>query len=453
MVRAVFTRPEQLGSRLGAMQSADWRATARLLRRTGFGTTGSAVDAARRIGFTPRVRDILLDDPTADAGARRTPLPAFDAIAPVGRSASKNERQQRNQQIRRQLSSLTTWWIRRMVAVEEPFGEKLTFLWHNHFATAATKVRRAGWLAGQNETLRRAGRGDFRTLALAMLTDPAMLFWLDGQKNSAAAPNENLSREFMELFALGHGDGYTEQDVREGARALTGWRFRPNGTVYLNARAHDDGSKTVLGVTGNLDTTGFCDAVLSRPASPRFVASRMWSQLVSANPPGAATLDRLVAAYGDRRDLRALLSAMLTSADFVAAGGTIVISPVEWLIGAVRALRVPIEDDTAALKVVAVLRTLGQIPFYPPNVGGWPSGAAWLSTAAADARMQVAVALASKANLDAIRGSTAAKVDAVAYLLGVGSWSARTTAVLTEAATDPRRIVAVALNTPEYLTN
>ena len=435
------------------MQSADWRATARLLRRTGFGTTGPAVDLANRVGIGDRVPAILGSDPTADAGARRTPTPTFEAVAPLGRSASKNERQKRNQQIRNQLSSLTAWWIRRMVAVDEPFGEKLTFVWHNHFATSATKVRRAGWLAGQNDTLRRSGRGDFRMLALAMLTDPAMLFWLDGQKNSAAAPNENMSREFMELFALGHGDGYTERDVREGARALTGWRFHPNGTVYLSARAHDDGIKTVLGVTGNLGPTGFCDAVLSRPASPRFVASRMWSQLVSASPPSAATLDRLVTAYGHQRDLRELLTAMLTSADFVAAYGTIVIGPVEWLIGAIRALRIPIADDAAARKVVAVLRTLGQIPFYPPNVGGWPSGAAWLSTAAADARMQAATALASKADLDAIRGSAAAKVDAVAHLLGVGSWSPRSAAVLTEAAADPRRLVAIALNTPEYLTN
>ena len=129
------------------MQSADWRATARLLRRTGFGTTGPAVDVANRVGIGDHVPAVLASDPTADAGARRTPIPAFDAIRPLGRSASKNERQQRNQQIRRQLSNLTTWWIRRMVAVEEPFGEKLTFLWHNHFATAATKVRRAGWLA------------------------------------------------------------------------------------------------------------------------------------------------------------------------------------------------------------------------------------------------------------------------------------------------------------------
>jgi uncharacterized protein (DUF1800 family) len=152
----------------------------------------------------------------------------------------------------------------------------------------------------------------------------------------------------------------------------------------------------VLGVTGNLDTTGFCDAVLSRPASPRFVASRMWSQLVSANAPSAATLDRLVAAYGEQRDLRALLTVMLTRADFVAAHGTIVIGPVEGQIGRMRALTKRIGDDEAALKLVAVLRALGQIPFYPPNVGGWPSGAAWLSTAAADTRMQVAVAWPAK---------------------------------------------------------
>ena len=207
-----------------------------------------------------------------------------------------------------------------MVAVEEPFGEKLTFLWHNHFATAATKVRRPGWLAAQNETLRRAGRGDFRTPRPGDAHRPGDAVLAGRAEELRNAPNENLSREFMELFALGHGDGYTEQDVREGARALTGWRFRPNGTAYLSTRAHDDGTKTLLGVTGNLDTTGFCDAVLSRPASPRFVASRMWSQLVSANPPSAATLDR--AGRRLRRAsviFRSLLTAMLTSADFVAA--------------------------------------------------------------------------------------------------------------------------------------
>ena len=407
------------------MQSADWRATARLLRRTGFGTTGPAVDGANRVGIAAHVPAILRSDPTADIGARRTPVPTFDAITPLGQSASKKEKQQRNQQIRSQLSSLTAWWIRRMVAVEEPFGEKLTFLWHNHFATAATKVRRPGWLAAQNETLRRAGRGDFRTLALAMLTDPAMLLWLDGQKNTATAPNENLSREFMELFALGHGDGYTENDVREGARALTGWRFRPNGTAYLSARAHDDRVKTVLGVIGNLDTTGFCDAV-SGPAG--FAPFRGIAVVVPAGfgEPAERSGPRSAGhRLRDQRDLRSLLTAMLTSADFVAAYGTIVIGPVEWLIGAIRALRVPMTDDAAARKAGGGAPDLGPVAVLPAqrqrlavgtglalDRGGrrcgcrprprWPQG-----RPGRDPRLD------------------RRRVDAVAHLLGVGSWSAR----------------------------
>jgi uncharacterized protein (DUF1800 family) len=341
-----------------------------------------------------------------------------------------------------------------MVNTDQPLAEKLTFGWHNHFATAASKVRDARWLLAQNQLLRRLGRGDFRTLALAILTDAAMLRWLDGQKNTAAAPNENLSREFMELFALGHGDGYTETDVREGARALTGWKIRPDGTTFLNTSQHDGTSKTLLGITGNLDVTGYCDAVLTRPASPSFIATRWWGQLVSDTPPATATVAAITTAYGEGRDLTAMFSAMLTRPEFSAAEGSLVIDPVEWLIGATRALRVPVNDDTAAKKLLAVLRGLGQIPFYPPNVSGWPSGQAWLSTAAADARMRAGLALAQSGDLSAISKVPAAeRLDAVGYLLGVGVWSPRSSAVLQDAVADPQRLVAVALNTPEYLVH
>jgi uncharacterized protein (DUF1800 family) len=389
-----------------------------------------------------------------DAGAKATPPPSFAPIAPLGKGASKAARQQRNQQVGAQLTELTAWWVRRMVSAEQPFTEKLTFCWHNHFATAASKVREAGWLLSQNQTLRRVGRGDFRTLALAMLTDAAMLFWLDGEKNTAKAPNENLSREFMELFALGHGDGYTETDVREGARALTGWKVRPDGTTYLNAAAHDGATKTLLGVTGNLDVTGFCDAVLARPSSARYLATRWWGQLVSDTAPSADTVSALAGAYGSHRDLGAMFTRMFTQPEFLAAEGSLVIDPVEWLVGAARALRVPVPDDTAAKKLLGVLRALGQIPFYPPNVSGWPSGQAWLSTAAADTRMQAALAMVNAGDVSTVsKASTADRIDAVGYLLGVGAWSARTTTVLRDVEADPQRLVAIALNTPEYLVH
>ena len=433
-------------------QSPEWIATARLVRRTGFGASGVAVDAAVKLGAGPYIASLLVADPAADPGALATPVPSFAPFPALGKGATKAQMQARNQQIGAQLEQLTAWWLRRMVTVKEPFGEKLTFCWHNHFATAASKVRDASWLLAQNTTLRREGRGNFRTLALAMLTDAAMLRWLDGELNTAKAPNENLSREFMELFALGHGDGYTETDVREGARALTGWQIHPDGSTYLNPRQHDNGSKTFLGVTGNLDVTGYCDAVLARPAGPSYLATRWWGQLVSDTAPSSSTMASLVNAYGAGRDLGSLFTTMFSLPAFEAAEGSLVIDPLEWLIGAVRALKVPIADDKAAQKLVGVLNTLGQVPFYPPNVSGWPNGQAWLSTVAADTRMQAALTLTASGDLSAVSSAaTSSRLDAVGYLLGVGAWSARSTAVLRAEVNNPARLVAVALNTPEYL--
>lgn len=433
---------------------AQWEAMARLLRRTGFGATGAHVDAAVRLGPQRYVAQLLAADPTKDPGAKATPAPSLPVIPRQRKKDSSTEqRKAYRKKLVEQQRTATAWWLRRMVAVQQPFGEKLTLIWHNHFATSAQKVKFAPLMLAQNDKLRRLGRGDFHTLAYAILTDPAMLLWLDGEKNTAKAPNENLAREFMELFTLGHNDGYTEEDVRQGARALTGWVVKPDGTAASVAQRHDNGSKTFLGVTGNLDAAGYCDAVLARPGSPRYLATRTWSQLASDTAPAKALVDRLAAAYGPKRDLSAMLAAMLSAPEFTAARGTTVIDPVEWLIGAVRALRVPIRTDTDAEHLARVLRSLGKLPFYPPSVGGWPSGQAWLSTAAADIRMQAATALAQGADLSALDGSAPSRVDAVAHLLGISAWSPRTLAVLRASAANPQRLVTVALNTPEYLTN
>ena len=133
-----------------------------------------------------------------------------------------------------------------------------------------------------------------------------MLHWLDAQTNTAKAPNENLAREFMELFTLGHGDGYTENDVREGARALTGWVIRPGGEPTMVPKRHDHTAKTIFGVTRNFDAEGFCGIVLAQPKSPQYVAGRLWQQLASDTPPSPQGLDRLVTAYGPGRNLGAV---------------------------------------------------------------------------------------------------------------------------------------------------
>ena len=203
--------------------SAGWAAAAHLVRSTGFGASGDLVDSVAAAGPSAWLSASLRAAPDGDPGAAATPSPTFEALPPLGPGATQDERRQRRQQETERVTQLVAWWVGRMVAVENPVVEKLTFGWHNHFATSATKVRSAPMLLAQNSTLRAKGRGSFTDLAEAMVVDPALLFWLDGQQNTAKAPNENLSREFMELFTLGRSGGYTEQDVREGARALTGW--------------------------------------------------------------------------------------------------------------------------------------------------------------------------------------------------------------------------------------
>src|ERR1700733_3740978 len=183
-----------------AGQSDGWISTARVLRRTGFGTTGAQVDAVAAKNWSNYVDAALSADPEADAGARATPMPTMAEGHRPGKGASVADRKEFNQRVNEQLTELSDWWLRRMVAAHQPIHEKLTLLWHNHFATSAQKVRSASAMAAQNHKLRTQSLGDFRTLAYSMLTDAAMMHWLDAQTSTAKSPNENLAREFMELF-------------------------------------------------------------------------------------------------------------------------------------------------------------------------------------------------------------------------------------------------------------
>jgi uncharacterized protein (DUF1800 family) len=437
-----------------AGQSDGWTTTARLLRRTGFGVTGAQVDAVAAKNWSNYVDAALSADPEADPGARATPMPTLPTLRGPGKTASVADRKEFIQQIFGQMTELSDWWSRRMIAVRQPIHEKLTLLWHNHFATSAEKAWVAAHMAAQNRKLRSLSLGDFRTFAYAMLTDAAMLRWLDTETNTAKAPNENLAREFMELFALGHGNGDTEDDVREGARALTGWGIRPSGQTTMMPRRHDHAAKTIFGVTKNFDAAGFCDAVLAQPKSPQYIAGRLWQQLASDTPPSPQALDRFVAAYGPGRNLRALTHAILTDDEFIGSRAAIVNTPVEWLVGVIRTLRVPV-DNPARLKMInTTLRGLGQRPFYPPDVGGWPHGRVWMSTASADVRMRAASQLARAGDLSSIEDAAADdRIDGVGYLIGIGAWSDRTVAALKPLTRNPVQLVAAAVNTPEYLTS
>ena len=235
---------------------ADRALIGHLLRRSGFGASGAEIDAAAAAGYEATLDGLFapVDDPGADA----TPPPSFtDPASGAGASLSAAQREALNADRAQQSDDLVAWWLARMTAAARPWTEKRTFFWHGHFATSIQKVNSAALMLAQNQTLRALGGGDFRTLMRTVFTDPAMMLWLDASGSTAAAPNENLARESMELFTLGVG-AFTEQDVRQAALALTGWRLnRASGLATFVPRAHAPGPETILGSTAAFDVDSF----------------------------------------------------------------------------------------------------------------------------------------------------------------------------------------------------
>jgi uncharacterized protein (DUF1800 family) len=375
-------------------------------------------------------------------------LTVYPALGP---NATAEDQQARRKFLNEQGNELISWWLTRMVAAKRPVRERITFGWHNHWATSLGKVNLPGLMLRQNELLRAQAFGSFTTLAQQMIVDPALLIWLDAEKNTKAAPNENLARELMELFTLGVGGGYTEDDVKQAARALTGWRVAADGTVTNDPKRTDPGPETVLGATARFTPVTLLGAILATPAHPRYLATRWWHQLASGDAIPDDTLGRAVAAYGSGRDIKALLKAIFVDPAFAAAAGTIIASPVEWVVGSMRTLAIPASADNIA-SALGALRKLGQVPFLPPNVSGWPSGASWSSTAAASTRAAAAFKLASVADISAVSNASAAtRNDTVAHLVGLDHFTQRTTTALAAAKGNPKLLVATALISPDYL--
>lgn len=362
------------------------------------------------------------------------------------------------QVLQQQREELTTWWLDRMVAADRPWAEKRTLLWHNHWATSIQKVKSGAAMLQQNETLRRLGGGDFRTLARAMVVDPALMVWLDADGSTAKAPNENLGRELMELFVLGVGN-YTETDVRQAAAALTGWTLDRHADPWkarFRQRRHAEGPQTVVGEKAEFTARTLVDHLVSRPDSHAHVAERMWGALVSnENKPSKTALERVTKAYGERRDTTAMFRAMFTDDAFTDPGNVLVKQPVEYVVGSLRALGVrpsKLPQKARRQLLTRTLAGLGQVPFAPESVGGWPAGAAWLTTAAAQVRIGFARGLVAQADLgDVERASAKQRPELLARKLGVPDWGDSTRGVLTAAAGDPHKVTAIALTAPEHL--
>jgi uncharacterized protein (DUF1800 family) len=358
-----------------------------LLNRTGFGATDAEVRQ-----FAPLERRQAVD--RLLAGTRREaslPPPAF-VDAPFEpyyriREMSEADRMAANRRLVEEGLELRAWWFREMLRTPSPLTERMTLFWHNHFATSQQKVRLGSLMYRQNALLRREALGNFGTLLRGIAKDPAMLVYLDNAGSRRQAPNENFAREVMELFTLGEGH-YGEQDVKEAARAFTGWSLdRDTGEFTYRRPWHDDGEKVVLGKRGRLDGDDVIDALLARPETARFVAAKLWRELVSPEPD-PREVERWAAQFRDGGyEVKPLVRTILMSDAFWAPAnrGALVKSPVDLVVGTLHTFGIAPFDLRPAVFAAAAL---GQNPFSPPNVKGWPGGDAWINSSTLLGRKQ-----------------------------------------------------------------
>ena len=434
--------------------SPERSAVAHLLRRTGFGGLPDEVDAATARGYDATVDDMLT--PTVDAAASAILRPTLVNTSVDAELETIEERKARQATRRSQRLAIGTWWLERMTVAQRPIAEKMTLFWHAHFATSIEKVNEASFMFGQNETLRSLGLGRFEPLAQAVAKDPAMMIWLDSNQNKKGSPNENFGRELMELFTIGIGS-YTDADVREAARAFTGWRInkRTGGFSIANAQA-DRQPKTVLGTTL---TSGeeVVTLLATSPSAGRFVSSKLWSRFAAPVPVDAPVVGDLAAVFASSGgDLTEVMRTLLKHPEFrsTTTRQGLVKQPIEWLVGTLRAsgLR-PTDFEVRGPSLFKLLDSLNQVPFDPPSVGGWPQNGYWISTATTLARLKFVSQLAGFAKLDWLLGANAeTRLEVLARQLGVDGWTASTTAGL-RAQKNPKQQFALALVSPEYILN
>jgi uncharacterized protein (DUF1800 family) len=288
---------------------------------------------------------------------------------------------------------LKAWWVHRMLCGPDPLGERLTLLWHDHFATSNQKVGDLSAMLRQNELFRTLARAPFGKLLNAVARDPAMLVWLDAPANRKGHPNENLAREIMELFSLGIGN-YTEADVKEAARALTGWTV-VDGAFHEASDQHDSGQKTLFGRKGAWTGADLVKFLVAMPATSLRLARRLCGLFFGEPQVEEAAIQAL--ALGLRAhelDIGWGVSTILKSREFFDANniGTRVLSPVEYIAGSTVALGLA-ESPPSTLVLADWMARLGQDLFYPPNVGGWPGGRSYLSSGSLIGRTKFAFAL------------------------------------------------------------
>jgi uncharacterized protein (DUF1800 family) len=383
-----------------------------LRRRAGFAATWGELERDMADGPARAVDRIIVGD------CRLIGVPAdfartADLLGDAACSASDARR-------------LQAWWIYRMLFTPDPLLERLTLMWHDHFATSQLKVEDVAAMHAQNETLRSHARGPFGDLVRAMLRDPALLAWLDAPSNRKGKPNENLARELMELFTLGVGH-YSETDVKEAARALTG-RTLVQGRFQTRPESHDDGEKTILGKKVRFDGDSLADHLLAQRAVADRLAWRLCATFLGEGVADTKAQGELAERLRqDDLHVGRVVATILRSELFFSERNlhARISDPVGFVIGSARAVK-RFNPPPSTLLLAEWTGRLGHDLFFPPNVGGWPGGRSWLTGRAIVARANFAAALAAgRLSSDAtpldllglatLRGRVASAVEAIPF--------------------------------------
>ena len=373
---------------------------AHLLRRAGFGGPPAEIESLASLGRQGAV-DRLIDYEQIDTGKMDR---ALKALLPLGRQGFLADYEQR-------------WWFARMITTPRPFEEKMTLFWHNHFATSESKASFYTTMLYQILRLRQYALGRFDDLLLAVAQDPAMLTWLDGISNVAGRPNENFARELQELFTMGTIDAvtgepnYSEQDVKEIARAFTGWGIADTGRLGFNPKKpgryqflirdelHDSGSKTIYGRTANFSGEDVVGIIAARRSTARFLVKKLFTFFVyplSDSAEDKSVIEKFADVYmSNDHSIRELVRAIFSSDEFFSdrARLALVKSPAELIAGALRILGVDYRDDGALLlqrPMYYASWAMGMTLFQPPDVSGWKLNIGWINTATLLARYNFA---------------------------------------------------------------
>ena len=352
-----------------------------LLARTGFGATPGELlrytGKSRRWAIQTRVDELKTEPSSTLPQWVDAPAPHYWARGRMPRDGRRHFDRARDEE----LVDLRQWWVRELIETSSPQTEKLTLFWHNHFTSSYADINRQSTsIARQHNTLRRLSAGSFRDLLVAMLRDPAMLNYLDNTNNHKRAPNENFARELLELFTLGEGH-YTERDIRDTARALTGYSVAPqhNMSPRFKPWKHDNGLKTILGQRGYFSADDLADLILAQPRAAVFISEKFYRAFINEHTPDPEVINYLAEQFRQSGyDLKTLYKKLLQSEAFwiVDNRNAIVKSPLDLVIGTIRSTGI-VPRDWQTLP--SQLASMGQNLFQPPNVAGWPGADHWVT--------------------------------------------------------------------------